>query len=435
MHKNFFPALLGFRIAISSIWIAPVVAAIPTPITNVTDRVVAIETRTSQGSGVTIEHVGNTYTILTAAHVVKDLRGSSLTITTPDLQKYLVNPQDVKIAPNAIDLATITFQSDLTYAVAKLGNADAIARGQQIFVAGFQGKSLKFYPGTVVAIGRYQSHDRGYGLAIGTAELLPGMSGGGLFNEIGSLIGINGISIGDPIPNSQEEGRERVKPLSGLAIPIDTFNKVAERLNVKSDSGSPISGSSTPVADDFFINAQEKTQQGNYQGAIADYDRVLALNPRFDEVYFRRGIARSLAKDWQAAAADFTSAIAIYPNYLEAYLHRGSIRNILTDWQGAKSDFDLALSLEPNSSSAYMGRGVALCELRDCQRGVEDYDRAISLNPTADAYTHRAFARYRSGNTQGAIADYLAAAELYRQQGNDREYLETVKKIKQLVRG
>jgi tetratricopeptide (TPR) repeat protein len=442
MHQQFTLALLGISITTPLIQIAPV-RAVPkiaaNPIVSkdfAIDRVVQIETRSGQGSGVIIKHVGNTYTILTAAHVVNNLYNLPVAVTTPDRQQYSIAPSEVKIAPNSLDLATLTFQSDRKYTVAELGNSRNITRGERIFAAGFQVKSLRFYPGTVVAIG-HQDCDRGYGLAIGNAEILPGMSGGGLFNEAGNLIGINGKSVGTIDPNIDRSGnRERVKPVSGLAIPIDTFTQIASQLNVEIDRQNPVPKSSQPTADDFFIAAQEKSQKGDYQNAIADYNRALALNPQFDEIYFRRGIARSLTKDWQGAEADYTRAIEVKPQHAEAYLHRGSTRNLLANWQGAKSDFDLVVTLEPNLSSAYVGRGVALCELKNCQSGLKDYDRAIALNPNdADTYTRIAFAYHQLGNNRSAIASYVTAAELYQKQGKDSQYLETVKKIKQLVKG
>jgi tetratricopeptide (TPR) repeat protein len=433
MHQQFTLALLG----ISIVSAVPKIAANPIVSKDFAiDRVVQIETRSGQGSGVIIKHVGNTYTILTAAHVVNNLYNLPVAITTPDRQQYTIAPSEVKIAPNSLDLATLTFQSDRNYTVAELGNSRTITRGERIFAAGFQVKSLRFYPGTVVAIG-HQDCDRGYGLAIGNAEILPGMSGGGLFNEAGNLIGINGKSVGTIDPNIDRSGnRERVKPVSGLAIPIDTFTQIASQLNVEIDRQNPVPKSSQPTADDFFIAAQEKSQKGDYQNAIADYNRALALNPQFDEIYFRRGIARSLTKDWQGAEADYTRAIEVKPQHAEAYLHRGSTRNLLANWQGAKSDFDLVVTLEPNLSSAYVGRGVALCELKNCQSGLKDYDRAIALNPNdADTYTRIAFAYHQLGNNRSAIASYVTAAELYQKQGKDSQYLETVKKIKQLVKG
>ena len=444
MRQQFIPAILGIGIT-SSLTFTLTLPALALNSTAITNHVVLIKTKSGQGSGVIIKHTGNTYTILTAAHVVNDLRSSPLEITTPDRQQHQTTPSQVKIAPNLLDLATISFQSDRNYLVAKLGDSQLISKGQPIFAAGFQGTTLKFHSGNVVAISR-QSQDMGYGLAIGTADILPGMSGGGLFNQAGTLIGINGKSVGAISASrsatdstaSQDETRNKIKPVSGLAIPIDTFKQVASNLNVDLSNPTPIAatGSSALTADDFFITAGNKSQKGNYRGAIADYDRVLAMNPQFGEVYFRRGIARSLIKDWRGADADYTQAIAIAPGYTEAYLHRASVRNTLNDWRGAKADFDVVLSLNPINLLAYIGRGVALCELNDCQNGMKDYSRAIAIDPTAaDAYNRRGFSYYRLGNRQGAIDNYLAAAELYRQQGKDRDYLETVQKIKQLVRG
>jgi Trypsin-like peptidase domain/TPR repeat/Tetratricopeptide repeat len=446
MEKPFVSAFLGlsYTTLFGQIIITPAIASNPT--TNIRDRIVLIQTRSGQGSGVIIRHTGNTYTILTAAHVVDDLQSSPLQITTADQQTHTSNPIKVKIAPGSLDLATISFQSEQDYAVAELGSSDRVMKGQPIFAAGFQGKSLKFHTGTVVAIS-HQSQDRGYGLAIGTAAIFPGMSGGGLFNDVGTLIGINGKSVGIIDPNSrQTESKANAKSVSGLAIPIDTFKKVASLLNVDisttaSEQKSVDQNSLPPevrtaalTADDFFITAGTKSQKGDYRGAIADYDRALVLNPQFGEVYFRRGIARTLIKDWTGAEADYTRAIAIKPQYTEAHLHRGNVRNNQNNWRGAKLDFDIALVLNPNSVAAHLGRGTALCELNDCKSGLQDYNQAITLNPNyAEAYAGRGFAYYRSGNRQAAIDNYMAAAELYRKQGKDREYLDIVNKIRQLV--
>jgi Trypsin-like peptidase domain/TPR repeat len=428
--------LLGIGITALYSQILPVRAIAASPSINISNQIVLIQTKSEQGSGVIIKRTGNTYTILTAAHVVRDLRSLPFKITTPDQQQHIGEPIEVKIAPNSLDLATISFQSEQNYPVAELGDSATAIKGQPVFAVGFQGTSLKLNSGNVVATSR-QSQDRGYGLAIGNADILPGMSGGGLFTQAGTLIGINGKSVGTTeIASVQEETRTNFKPVSGLAIPIDTFKQVASSLNVDIGTHLPASTTAGLTADDFFITAGNKSQKGDYRGAIIDYDKALALNPQFEEIYFRRGVARTLIKDWQGAEADYTKAIATKPEYAEAYLHRGSIRNTLNNWRGAKSDFDLALSLNPNSLPAYIGRGIALCELNDCKGGLQDYNRAIAINPNyADAYTRRGFAYYRSGNRQGAIDNYMVAAELYRQQGKDRDYLETVVKIKQLVRG
>jgi tetratricopeptide (TPR) repeat protein len=449
MFKQFIPVLL-WSIA-SQIIMAPTATAqvpspdsvSPTPVQSIpvqpvpvrptTDRVVSIHIGSAQGSGVIIKHDGDTYTILTAAHVVTNRQQRSLKIETFDRQEHTASIDSVKIAPNGIDLATITFQSSQNYPVAQIGDSSTLVRGQAILAAGYLNTAMQFYPGKVVAIS-HQSHPHGYSLVLGNADILPGMSGGGLFSERGVLVGINGKSVGNVNANLPKQPN-RGKPVSGLAIPIDTFVKIASQMQVDLGTRPPLTAAAGSSADELFVAAQHKSERGNYRAAIADYDSTLALNPNFTEVYFRRGIAHSSLQHWSEAMADYTRSIAVSPAHSEAYLHRGNIRNILADWRGAKSDFNVAIGLNPNIAAAYIGRGRALCELNDCQLALNDYQRAISLNPTSGyAYNSRAFAYYRLGNKQNAISSYLTAAELYRTQGNDRDYLDTVQKIKELVK-
>ncbi len=436
MLRKFIPAILGISIISPFVRVATAQALQPAQVSSIAKQVVvSIKTRSGHGSGVVIQRVGDTYTILTAAHVVNDRTSPPSEIITSDLQQHPIDPTSIKISPDRLDLATVTFQSQQNYPVAQLGDSDIIARGQTVFAAGFIGDTLQFYPGKVVAIGR-QRQDQGYALVIGNADILPGMSGGALLSEAGVLVGINGKSVGTIDPKQSKNGRSNtLKPVSGLAIPINTFTQVASQLQVDVAQKPSVSIGSTQTADDFFVMAQSKSQKGDYMGAISDYDRALSLNPDFGEVYFRRGLARNVLHDWKGAAADYTKALEAKPDHAEAYTNRGLIRNILADWRGAKLDFDLSLILNPNNIFAYVGRGIARCELKDCQGGLQDYSRAIGINPSyPEAYTSRGTAYRTLGNKQNALADYQAAAELYLRQGKDLDYIQTVQKIGDIVK-
>jgi S1-C subfamily serine protease len=434
MQKQFIPAILGISITIPFFQIAPVRALQSAQVSNIAQQVVvSIKTQSGHGSGVIVKHVGDTYTVVTAAHVVNDTNSLALEIVTPDRESYDIDTDDIKVAPNKLDLATVTFRSDKNYPVVKLGNSNNVAKGQTVFTAGFLGETLFFHPGKVVAISR-KPQDSGYGLVVGNADILPGMSGGGLFNEAGMLVGIDGKSVGSIDTQRTPNGRTNPnKPVSGLAIPINTFTQVASQLRVELDDIATIPASSAPTADDFFVTAQNKAQKGDYRGAIADYNQTLALNPNFGEVYFRRGLARNVLRDWKQAEADYSSAIVVKSDHAEAYTNRGLIRNILKDWVRAKSDFDIAIIFNPRYSFAYVGRGITRCELKDYRGGISDYDRAIALNPNyAETYTSRGLAYNSIGNKESAMNDYIAAAEIYRKQGKNREYLEAVRRVRDL---
>lgn len=58
-------------------------------------------------------------------------------------------------------------------------------------------------------------------------------------------------------------------------------------------------------------------------GAVADYDRAIALNPKYAGAYKSRGNARVKQGDLDGAIADYDRAIELVPDYAEAYFKRG----------------------------------------------------------------------------------------------------------------
>ena len=58
--------------------------------------------------------------------------------------------------------------------------------------------------------------------------------------------------------------------------------------------GSPlITACANPWANNSFKSGVDKYEQGDYQGAIADWSRAIEINPQFDFAYSNRGIAKN----------------------------------------------------------------------------------------------------------------------------------------------
>ena len=66
--------------------------------------------------------------------------------------------------------------------------------------------------------------------------------------------------------------------------------------------------------------------QGDLDGALADYQQVLALIPDDAPAYNARGRVYQAKGDLDAALRDFTRAIQLNPEYANAYNNRGSVR-------------------------------------------------------------------------------------------------------------
>ena len=102
-------------------------------------------------------------------------------------------------------------------------------------------------------------------------------------------------------------------------------------------------------ADDFFKRGNAKYKNGDYQGAIVDYNKAIAINPQLAEAYTNRGNTKVRSGDYQGAIIDYNKAIAINPQDADAYQSRGIAKYALNGLQGVCvdccTDWKKALSL------------------------------------------------------------------------------------------
>lgn len=133
--------------------------------------------------------------------------------------------------------------------------------------------------------------------------------------------------------------------------------------------------------------------------------------------------------DVQGALADYNKAIALNPQSVKAYYNREILKeDKLNDVQGALADYNKAITLDPKDALAYYNRGgLKVTKLNDIQGALADYDRAITLNPQlATAYSGRGGLKaIKLNDKAGAIQDIRQVAKLFRAQGQT-QYLQTV---------
>ena len=166
-------------------------------------------------------------------------------------------------------------------------------------------------------------------------------------------------------------------------------------------------------ADLYYAQALSKQKTGDWDGALADYNRAIELNPRYTEAYNNRGNIRSKKGDADGAIADFDRALEIDPQHTKSYNNRGSAKEKKGDLTGAIADYTRAIEQDPQYAHAYFNRGTAKSTKGDVDGAIADLTRAIELAPKdPDTYGARGIARKAKHDLEGAIADFNRVIKL-----------------------
>ncbi len=152
----------------------------------------------------------------------------------------------------------------------------------------------------------------------------------------------------------------------------------------------------TPRAIDYLGRAMDFITLKDYDNAIADLDRAIALTPDFTLAYLLRANSRYLSS--KQPRTDSKTG-------LSSSSMRAENRAI--------ADLDSVIKLSPRMPIAYYNKGVILTESGDYTSALQAFNKAIELKPDfGEAYYNRGYVYLNLGNKDAAFTDLSRAGQL-----------------------
>ncbi len=122
----------------------------------------------------------------------------------------------------------------------------------------------------------------------------------------------------------------------------------------------------------------------NYKAAIADYSKVIELQPTHDKAFFYRGGAHDAMGFIDDALKDYEKSVAIDEKQSEVYNSMGVCYAKKGRLDIAMSYFEKATIFNPSYGKAYANKGNVYDMKRDLKNACKNWEKAIKLGYTGN---------------------------------------------------
>lgn len=138
--------------------------------------------------------------------------------------------------------------------------------------------------------------------------------------------------------------------------------------------------SNTSPTEKYYKSATTYHDLGEFERAISEYRKAIALNPNSPIVFNRLGVAYSELKQYDAALDAYERALALSPMTAEPHYNMGLVYLKKGDLPRALKAFKRAIAMDPEWGDAYTGLGEVYLKQGGFGQAVRAYKQATRLN-------------------------------------------------------
>jgi tetratricopeptide (TPR) repeat protein len=163
----------------------------------------------------------------------------------------------------------------------------------------------------------------------------------------------------------------------------------------------------------YFDRANLYRQMQRNEEALADYEKAIAYSPPYEEAYYNRASVLSLLGRDDEALSDYSYVLELDPDYLNALINRASLFYELGAYDEARSDVEHGLALSPNQPQLLCTLGLLEMVAENPEKALVALQMALEYDPALlEAWINRAVLRYEQEDIAGAIEDLTRALAL-----------------------
>ncbi|MGC1379592.1 MAG: tetratricopeptide repeat protein [Candidatus Baltobacteraceae bacterium] len=155
---------------------------------------------------------------------------------------------------------------------------------------------------------------------------------------------------------------------------------------------------------------------GDWKGAVAEFERIVVLNPpepKGSTARYDLAIAYANLQRNDDAARTLRAAIALDPGFLAAIANLISVDLARGDLREARALADRYVALDPDSARALYSRGIVALQAGDAATARADFGKLLHANPSyAVAHYDLALAEERLGRYDAAERELRTALTL-----------------------
>lgn len=191
------------------------------------------------------------------------------------------------------------------------------------------------------------------------------------------------------------------------------------------------------IAEAHFNLALLFTQLDKTKEAIFSYRKALQLKPNLTSAHFNLGALLQAQNQLKEAAQHYQKALKQEPRFLEALGNLGTVRQLQGQLEEAAQCYRQALTIK-NDAFGHFNLGTVLYGLGQHQEAIAEFEQTLELDPQfADAWNSMGETMRDQGRMDDAVRCYKKALELQPQHGralyNLGEYLCLAERIKEAI--